>query len=92
MPARLLLVLIAVYRYGISPLIGPRCRFYPTCSHYAGDAIRNHGAVRGGWLALRRLLRCHPWSAGGVDWVPQPQPSDHHSSHRTATLARCDHR
>lgn len=63
-------LLIRVYQLGISPLLGPRCRFYPSCSHYAQEAIDTHGLRRGGWLALRRLSRCHPWHPGGFDPVP----------------------
>ncbi|MGM8930945.1 membrane protein insertion efficiency factor YidD [Salinicola halophyticus] len=68
----LLTALIQIYRYGISPLLGPRCRFWPTCSSYALEAIRLHGPWRGGWLAIRRLSKCHPFHAGGVDPVPEP--------------------
>jgi uncharacterized protein len=68
--ARLLLLLIAVYRRGISPLLGPRCRFLPTCSAYAADAVTTHGALRGSWLAVRRVARCHPFHPGGLDPVP----------------------
>ncbi|MDE8034437.1 membrane protein insertion efficiency factor YidD [Actinobacillus equuli subsp. equuli] len=68
--ARLLLLPIYFYRYCISPLIGPRCRFYPTCSTYAVEAIKRHGALKGGWLATKRIARCHPWSEGGEDPVP----------------------
>ena len=56
-----------------SPLLGPRCRFYPSCSQYALEAVRTHGSLRGSSLALRRLLRCHPWHAGGYDPVPELQ-------------------
>jgi hypothetical protein len=65
-----LLGLIGLYRRLISPLLGPHCRFAPTCSAYAAEAIETHGAVRGGWMAVKRVARCHPWSAGGVDHVP----------------------
>ena len=58
------------YRYLISPLLGPTCRFYPTCSSYAIEAIERHGVTRGAWLTLRRLIRCNPWHPGGVDMVP----------------------
>lgn len=76
--ARPLLFLIAVYRYGISPLIPSRCRYFPTCSQYADEAIRRYGAVRGTWLALRRLARCHPWGSHGSDPVPDlTHPSSH---------------
>ena len=61
---------IRFYRFAISPLIGSRCRFHPTCSAYALEALEKHGALRGGWLTLRRLLRCHPWGRGGIDNVP----------------------
>ncbi|REC96218.1 membrane protein insertion efficiency factor YidD [Kushneria indalinina] len=73
--ARVLIGLVLFYQYVISPLIGPRCRFWPTCSNYAIEAIQLHGAMRGGWLALRRLLRCHPLCAGGVDPVPATRAS-----------------
>jgi putative membrane protein insertion efficiency factor len=62
--------LIVLYQRFVSPLTPATCRYYPSCSSYALVAIRTHGPVRGTWLALRRLLRCHPWSAGGVDHVP----------------------
>lgn len=62
--------LIKAYRYTISPLLGPRCRFYPTCSTYALEAIEVHGTMRGIWLTLRRIARCHPWHEGGCDPVP----------------------
>lgn len=65
----LCLTLIALYRYGISPLIGPACRFEPTCSTYAAQAIGCFGIVRGGYLAVRRLLKCHPFHDGGYDPV-----------------------
>lgn len=67
---RLLLLVIAFYRRVISPFLGPHCRYAPTCSEYAAEAIRTHGAGRGGWLAVKRVARCHPWAAGGVDPVP----------------------
>lgn len=68
--ARLLLALIRAYRYLLSPWWGGGCRFTPSCSGYAMEAIERHGAARGGWLALRRVARCHPWCAGGFDPVP----------------------
>lgn len=61
---------IRFYQLGISPLTPPSCRFVPTCSQYAVEAIRRHGVVRGGWLAIKRLLRCHPWGGSGYDPVP----------------------
>lgn len=66
----LLLVALAGYRYLLRPLLGANCRFYPSCSDYASEAIERHGALRGAWLALRRLGRCHPWHPGGYDPVP----------------------
>ena len=66
----LLIALVRFYQYVISPLIGPRCRFQPTCSQYAVEALQRHGAWRGGWLTLRRLGRCHPLHPGGFDPVP----------------------
>lgn len=62
--------LIRTYQLLISPLLGQTCKFYPSCSTYAVQALQQHGAARGSWLAVRRLLRCHPWSDGGVDHVP----------------------
>ena len=67
---RVLLVLISGYRLLLSPLMGASCRFYPTCSTYALEAIQTHGALRGTWLALKRIFKCHPWHPGGVDPVP----------------------
>jgi putative membrane protein insertion efficiency factor len=61
---------IRAYQLCISPWLGSRCRFYPSCSHYAFDAVREHGSLRGSWLALSRLLRCHPFHRGGYDPVP----------------------
>jgi len=63
--------LITGYRRFISPFLGPRCRFYPTCSAYAGEAVTRFGIVRGGWLALRRIVRCQPLCEGGIDPVPE---------------------
>jgi len=62
--------LIRAYQLTLSPLLGPRCRFYPSCSQYALEAVGQYGALRGSWLALRGLARCHPWHAGGYDPVP----------------------
>lgn len=67
---RLLLLLVQFYRSWISPFLPPSCRYYPTCSAYAMEAIERYGARRGGWMALKRILRCHPFHAGGYDPVP----------------------
>lgn len=71
---RLLRFLIRAYQYGLSPFIPARCRYYPTCSAYAMEAIAVHGACRGGILALKRVARCHPWGGSGIDPVPGPGP------------------
>ncbi len=68
--ARPLVWLVRAYQLVLSPLSPPSCRFYPSCSAYAVSALEHHGPVRGTWLAARRLVRCHPWAAGGVDHVP----------------------
>ncbi|MCC6134890.1 MAG: membrane protein insertion efficiency factor YidD [Candidatus Contendobacter sp.] len=71
-----LIALIRVYQWLISPWLGNHCRFYPSCSEYAREAIERYGAVRGVWLAIRRLLCCHPWHPGGIDPVPELPPKD----------------
>jgi hypothetical protein len=72
---RLLLTAIRIYQWTLSPLIGRSCRFLPTCSCYAAEAIERFGALHGSWLGLRRLSRCHPWHAGGYDPVPPAMPA-----------------
>ena len=67
---RVLVALVAAYRYAVSPMLGRSCRFHPSCSEYAQEAIERHGALRGVWLALKRIGRCHPWHHGGYDPVP----------------------
>lgn len=67
----LMIGLVRFYRFAISPWLGPRCRFEPTCSEYAIDAIGRHGPLAGGWLALKRILSCHPWGRTGYDPVPE---------------------
>ncbi|XZE52315.1 membrane protein insertion efficiency factor YidD [Planctomycetaceae bacterium SH139] len=67
MLGRLAIGLIRFYQRGISPLLGPSCRFTPTCSQYAIEAIGKYGIIVGGWKAVRRILRCHPWHPGGYD-------------------------
>ena len=70
MIGRVLALLIRGYRYSVSPFLGASCRFHPSCSAYALEAIERHGAQRGVWIAVRRLIRCHPWNPGGYDPVP----------------------
>jgi len=89
----ILILLIRAYRYLISPLLGPHCRFYPTCSCYAQTALEQHGLIRGGWLGLRRLSRCHPWHPGGVDPVPEKNEiKPQKKSNRQDSLAPQNHK
>ena len=74
LPRWLLILPIRIYQYSLSPLIGPRCRFAPSCSAYAAEALSTHGVLRGGWLAARRIVRCHPWGGFGYDPVPERLP------------------
>ncbi|MGB9593713.1 MAG: membrane protein insertion efficiency factor YidD [Anaerolineae bacterium] len=67
---RLVLALIRFYQRYISPGLPPSCRFYPTCSHYTYEAVERYGVVKGGWLGIKRILRCQPWNPGGYDPVP----------------------
>ena len=67
---RLLLAALRAYQYLLRPMLGANCRFYPSCSDYAREAIERHGAAEGTWLAVRRVARCHPWHPGGYDPVP----------------------
>lgn len=88
--------LILGYQRLISPMMGPRCRFYPSCSSYALEAVRVHGAAKGTALATARVCRCHPWNAGGVDpvpprgaWKPEPYvPLEDHEDVRAALAAQ----
>jgi putative membrane protein insertion efficiency factor len=73
--AQLLLALVRVYQLLISPLLGPACRFHPTCSQYMAECLAAHGALRGSYLGVRRILRCHPFNPGGYD-PPPPPPED----------------
>ena len=66
----LLVSLLRAYQYAISPFLGRRCRYYPSCSEYAVEAVEKHGAIKGGWLGVKRVCRCHPWHPGGYDPVP----------------------
>lgn len=68
---RIAIFLIRIYQRGISPLLGPSCRFYPSCSHYAIEALQRFGLIKGSYLAIRRLLKCHPFHEGGIDPVPE---------------------
>jgi putative membrane protein insertion efficiency factor len=68
--ARVLAVPVRAYRLVFSPWLGQNCRFQPTCSAYALEALRKHGGIKGGWLAIRRIARCHPWGSSGIDNVP----------------------
>lgn len=83
---RFMIACIRLYQVGVSPLLGPCCRFSPSCSHYAVACIHDHGALRGGWLTLRRLLRCHPWHPGGLD-LPPPSRRCLPASHASAAEA-----
>ncbi len=84
---RLLIGLVKGYRLFVSPMLPPSCRFYPTCSEYAVEALSRHGAIKGGWLTLRRLGRCHPFCAGGVDPVPG---TDSQTGCRASGCRTCD--
>jgi uncharacterized protein len=70
LPRNLCVVILRAYRAAISPLYGDVCRYYPSCSAYTMQAIQHYGVVRGSWFGMRRIARCHPWAAGGVDDVP----------------------
>jgi len=74
---KVLVHVIQAYRYLVSPFLGNHCRFYPSCSSYAEEAISQHGAITGTWLTVRRLARCHPWHEGGCD--PVPEKTQRHS-------------
>ncbi len=67
-----LILFVRAYQVALSPLLPAACRYHPTCSHYAVEALEKHGALRGGWLAMKRIARCHPFRAGGFDPVPEP--------------------
>jgi uncharacterized protein len=73
MTKKLLISFIRFYQIFISPLKPPTCRFYPTCSHYGLEAVKRFGAIKGGWLAIKRILKCHPFHPGGFDPVPEKQ-------------------
>lgn len=75
---KIFIFLIRLYQKYISPGLPPRCRYYPTCSAYAVEAIKRFGALKGGWLALKRILRCNPFNDGGIDYVPDEYPRRRH--------------
>ena len=79
LPRTLAIGLIDVYRMLLSPVIGPVCRYQPSCSAYAREAVTRFGLLRGAWLAARRIGRCHPWAAGGFDPVPETSGAEHHT-------------
>lgn len=83
----LLIALLRGYRFAISPLYGQVCRYHPSCSTYALEAVTVHGSLRGSWYAVRRLARCHPWAAGGYDPVPRRRAASSESS-RTPNQAQ----
>jgi uncharacterized protein len=74
LPTRAMIALLRGYQVWVSPAFPPMCRFYPSCSAYAIEALQVHGPMAGSWLTLRRLLRCHPWHPGGIDPVPPRRP------------------
>lgn len=86
LPSTLAIGLVRVYQVTLSPLLGPTCRFTPSCSRYCVACLQDHGLLRGSWLTLRRLSRCHPWHPGGYDPPPLPvsssQPSPDHQAER----------
>lgn len=84
--------LILVWQWGLAPVLGANCRYQPSCSHYAAEALSRHGVLRGGWMATRRIFSCNPWGGAGYDPVPgthdhgghEPAEHDHHIAHGTA--------
>ncbi|MDF2903822.1 MAG: hypothetical protein K0S25_1460 [Bacillus sp. (in: firmicutes)] len=75
MLSKMVIKIIRFYQIVISPLKPPSCRFYPTCSHYGIEAVQRHGAIKGGWLTIKRILKCQPFHPGGMDPVPQEWPT-----------------
>lgn len=85
--------LIAAWRYGVSPVLAPSCRYWPSCSEYGQEALARHGALRGGWLTVARVARCHPWNPGGVDPVPdtfEPPAAARYLGQVLGRRDRCD--
>ncbi|HYH18906.1 MAG TPA: membrane protein insertion efficiency factor YidD [Azospirillum sp.] len=80
--AHLMRALVIGYQWTLSPFVGFHCRYFPTCSNYALEALAKHGAIRGGWLTVRRLLRCQPWGGSGYDPVPGTEPEPGKAAHR----------
>ena len=91
LPQSLLLLLLRFYKYAISPMLGQNCRFYPSCSDYAAGAIQTHGALKGSWLAGKRLCKCHPWHPGGIDPVPAAGEKNHIAPTSGKRLHHHDH-
>jgi putative membrane protein insertion efficiency factor len=90
-PKTLLLALLCGYKWALSPFLPPACRYVPTCSDYAGEAIDRHGAFRGSAMAIWRVLRCHPFVRGGYDPVPMPMSDVTAAAHRTTAGGGCHH-
>ena len=94
---KLLVWILRAYQLVLSPMLGQNCRFYPSCSSYAIEAIRTHGSARGSFLAARRVCRCHPWNDGGLDPVPPklneggPDPVPPKHDKNSSTAACCNH-
>jgi len=80
LPRNIVIAALRVYRTIISPLYGDVCRYYPSCSAYGLTAVQEHGVIKGGWMTARRLVRCHPWAAGGIDDVPAHEHSPYRRS------------
>ena len=81
--SRIFLVLIRGYQFTLSTVMGKQCRFYPTCSVYTSQSIHEYGALKGGWMGFKRILRCNPWNAGGVDHVPKKTADNSCDKHVT---------
>jgi len=75
---RIMIFLIRLYQIILSPFVGQHCRFYPSCSAYSIEAVEKHGVLRGMWLSIKRISRCHPWHEGGIDPVPEPHKKQFH--------------
>ncbi len=91
LPRNTLILFLRFYRRFISPTYGQVCRFFPSCSSYALEAVTVHGALRGCWYAVRRVLRCHPWSAGGLDPVPLPDNVDWDDPSKVPLIVQLNH-